>query len=44
MKMVKNSPGIEPLNKKADVYQLLASLLVSPFLSRLGFELHVFDD
>ena len=24
MKMVKNSPGIEPLNKKADVYQLPA--------------------
>ena len=31
MKMVKNSPGIEPLNKKADVYQLLASLRFHPF-------------
>ena len=31
MKMVKNSPGIEPLKKNADVYQLLASLRFNPF-------------
>ena len=36
MKMVKNSPGIEPLNKKADVYQLLASLQSHPFYHGWG--------
>ena len=36
MKMVKNSPGIEPLNKKADVYQLLASLRFNPFYHGWG--------
>ena len=36
MKMVKNSPGIEPLNKKADVYQLLASLWFHPFYHGWG--------